>query len=762
MELFKILGKFAIDGIEKAAKELDAATDKAKKSTKETDALGESYEKLTHRVKSQETKLEELKRAYANLTLTQGKNSKEAEECAEEISKLSSELKENRDRLKDAEAAANQFDNSLDDVGSSANKSGKDVNQLSSGMGTKIVKAAKAGAAALAALAGAALAVAESTREYRTEMGKLDTAFKMSGHSSNAAKSAYKSLQSILGETDQAVEAANHLAKLCATEQELQTWTDICTGVFATFGDSLPIEGLTEAANETAKVGQVTGVLADALNWAGVSEDEFNKSLAACNSEQERTELITETLINLYKKTADSYKKNNKAIIEANAAQEEWNAAMAKVGDIVEPAVSLIKSGLAKALSYLADSLTATKRAAEELAGSVNTIEEAEEKIAELEKTLEEFPDDPMLWTDEQRREYQFVITAINETKAKIEELQQEQDELAAKADDPAIQMQASVEQFSTNVGELFNKFQETYEGMYEQINGWFAPFEKAKTTVTTNVGEMVAAMQSQIEFNNTYAANLQTLAEYGLGGLAAGFQTLGPEAAAYAQTIVDAVEQAGGASSEAGQSIIQQFQTVDADVQASQENLATNMTLISEDWGTAIDSMVQALAEGVEGMDMDSEALTAAQNTLDGYLQGVEAKKPEIESAMAALGAMITASLQASIGTVYVPVVQASVGAVDGSHAGGLNYVPFDGYIGQLHKGEAVLTAEEAKAWRAGKTSSGSSGNATQSAAPSPAQPTEIVLNLTAEIDGAALARKTYKYNLLEQRNHGTSLINA
>lgn len=34
-----------------------------------------------------------------------------------------------------------------------------------------------------------------------------------------------------------------------------------------------PIEGLTEATNETAKTGQITGSLADALNWAGVSED---------------------------------------------------------------------------------------------------------------------------------------------------------------------------------------------------------------------------------------------------------------------------------------------------------------------------------------------------------------------------------------------------------------------------------------------------------------------------------------------------------
>lgn len=238
-----------------------------------------------------------------------------------------------------------------------AEESLKKTDKTAGGLGTTLVNGAKnvgkfaVGFAGAAAAAGGALtAIAETTREYREEQGKLQAAFQTSGFSADAAKSTYQALNGVLGDSGQAVEAANHLAMLTTNEQELQTWTDICTGVFATFGDSLPIEGLTEAANETAKVGQVTGPLADALNWAGVSEDAFNASLAACSTEQERQALITETLNGLYSEAADKYREVNGAVIDANVAQDNLNSAMAGIGAAVEPFVTAGKILLSEVL----------------------------------------------------------------------------------------------------------------------------------------------------------------------------------------------------------------------------------------------------------------------------------------------------------------------------------------------------------------------------------------------------------------------------
>lgn len=235
----------------------------------------------------------------------------------------------------------------LDETTTKAKSTSAETGKSFQAIGKAALTIGKGILAAGATIGGAWIAAIEGSREYRTEMGKLDTAFVTNGHSSDAAKKTYQDLQAVLGETDVSVEAANHLAVMTDNEKDLQTWTNICTGVFATFGDSLPIEGLTEAANETAKVGEVTGPLADALNWAGISEDEFNDKLAKCSNEQERQKLIMETLNSTYKSASDQYKATNADVMAANRSQERLTGAMAELGRVGEPILTAVKNAAA-------------------------------------------------------------------------------------------------------------------------------------------------------------------------------------------------------------------------------------------------------------------------------------------------------------------------------------------------------------------------------------------------------------------------------
>ena len=244
----------------------------------------------------------------------------------------------------------------IDDTSEKLKKSKIDWESVGDTVG-KVGKAIGAGVAAMGAAIGAAagafLGLAESTREARVNMGKLETGFTTAGHSAEDAKKTYTELYGILGDDGQATEAAAHLAKLTKNEKELATWTDIATGVYATFGDSLPIENLTEAANETAKTGAITGGLADALNWAGVSEDEFQASLDKRSTEQERQALITKTLNGLYSDAAEKYREVNGDIIDAQKATASLNSAMAELGAIAEPIVTKLKQLAAELLQQI-------------------------------------------------------------------------------------------------------------------------------------------------------------------------------------------------------------------------------------------------------------------------------------------------------------------------------------------------------------------------------------------------------------------------
>nr|UVM95071.1 MAG: hypothetical protein [Bacteriophage sp.] len=245
----------------------------------------------------------------------------------------------------------------------------------------------------VAALAASINELVSTTNEFQEDMGKLSVAAQQNSVSTDAANGAYRDMVGILGETDQSVEAVNHLFALCGDNtKSLSDWTNIASGVYATFGDSLPLEGLTEAANETAKVGQVTGPLADAINWAseaavqqGVAlsgnqaavdaynsalasgatqEDAFNAALAACSTEQERAQLITDTLNGVYADAGAQYQETNADVIAYRQSQSDLTAAMSSLGQEFMPIVTgltdvatMLLSGVQPAVQWFVTNL---------------------------------------------------------------------------------------------------------------------------------------------------------------------------------------------------------------------------------------------------------------------------------------------------------------------------------------------------------------------------------------------------------------------
>lgn len=367
----------------------------------------DATERLTREIAGQEEKLSKLGRGYSNAVLEYGKGSDEAKKFEREIGELSSELKSNQQRLKDAAAGAEELGDSMEDATSGVNRMGGGLSSVGVAVGNLMSSAVQAALEGLRDLASALWNLDEATEEYRAAQGKLNTAFEAAGYSTETAHQAYTDLYAILGDTDTAVEAAQLLAQLADSEEDMAEWAGIAAGVAGTFGDALPINSLTEAANETAKTGEITGALADAINWAakegetyGVAlkanteanaewnkaveaaasaEDYFNLALQSCATESERNQLIMSTLTQSYSEASAAFYENNAALIRARESQALLDESLAGLGETI----STVKSGLQ------AEFLPAIAEVAQAFSGMLTGAEGADAAFAEaIEKLI--------------------------------------------------------------------------------------------------------------------------------------------------------------------------------------------------------------------------------------------------------------------------------------------------------------------------------------------------------------------------------------
>ena len=336
--------------VNKTAKSLEYYRGRMEEIEQSNKEAQTTYAKLSDSIAGQEEDLDKLKKAYANVVLEQGKGSKEAKSLAKQIKSLSSETAKNKTEMENAEQAADKFDKTLIDLDEQTQETSDGFSIMRGAVATFVGNLASSAASAIKDGITNLAGLAESTREYRGEMAKLDSAAQSNGYSIEYAQQKYKDLYGVLGDETAANTTVSNFMAMGTSTQNLDSLLNSSIGIWAKYGDSIPLDGLAESVNETTRVGQVTGNLADALNWAGVNEDQFNEQLAACSSEQERQQLVVDTLNGLYGDLSGSYQEANKSVIDANKANADYQDTLAKIGEKVEPVTTAVRNGFNKVL----------------------------------------------------------------------------------------------------------------------------------------------------------------------------------------------------------------------------------------------------------------------------------------------------------------------------------------------------------------------------------------------------------------------------
>lgn len=373
------LGK-ALESVNKKSNDLSSELGEINRLLKfnpdNAELLAQKQKVLADTVENTAKKLETLREAERQVQ----RQFERGEVSEEQVRALQREIVATESKLKHYQDEAEKATKATDNLGDEAEETGGTFE----GMGGKLANAAKVGLGAVVAGAtaavGALVASAESTREYRTEMGKLTTAFETVGHRTEIAEEAYKRLQAVIGETDQSVEAAQQIALLAESEEDVVQWADLAAGVVARFGDALQPEVFFESANETIKLGEATGSYVQLLEGAGYDVEKFNAGLAACTTESEKQAYMLAITEELLGEASDLYRETNEEVMRANAANEAWTATMADAGAAVEPILTDVKMLGASLLGELMPGITGVTEA---FRGLVNGEDGAAEAVGE-------------------------------------------------------------------------------------------------------------------------------------------------------------------------------------------------------------------------------------------------------------------------------------------------------------------------------------------------------------------------------------------
>ena len=342
------------------------------------------FDKLTSKIKEQENQLEKLSDEYVEVVLSQGKSSKEAQELGGKISKLNSELNENKSRLNSAQDEAKKLAKSLDDVGDSAGESSGGFTVMKGALADLVSQGIQWAISSIGDLIGSLFDLSEATEEYRQMQAKLQGSAESFGYSLDYASEQYKKLYGYVGDDQMATNAITNLMGLGLETSKVDGLVEGAIATWTAYGDSIPIESLTESIAESVKVGSVTGTLADTINWATLSnekwtnvlgsgteaqkafnqaladgeaqEDAFSLALEATTSEKERAELVTRLLNETYGESKATYDEVAGSIIEANNAELELKETQAELGEAMAPvnnAITEMKNEALKAIAPL-------------------------------------------------------------------------------------------------------------------------------------------------------------------------------------------------------------------------------------------------------------------------------------------------------------------------------------------------------------------------------------------------------------------------
>lgn len=389
------------DKMKRADAEFRGQANSIEALTTKNDLLREAQQKQIDKIAKLQTAIEDCGEAYGENDEAVMRFKRQLEKAETDLIDLNDELSSNERYLDEARTSADKCAKSIDEYGKQVKDAAKatdDFNGAGGGKGgignligqlgsLKKMLVGGAVVAGLKATSDAIIGIVDETEEYRKIMGTLETSSQAAGYTAEQTAESYEYLYGVLGDTQTAATTVANLQAIGLAQGDLRGMIDSVIGAWATYGDSIPIDGLAEAVNETIQAGQVTGTFADVLNWAGVSEDEFNAKLAAANDSAERAQIVLNQLANQgLPETAKAWRDANEDIVAYNESQMKLDEAMGQLGETLAPVAAGLKDVFAEGVYAAAD---AVAWLIEKIQGAIQWLKDLNDRISNSEEWKE-------------------------------------------------------------------------------------------------------------------------------------------------------------------------------------------------------------------------------------------------------------------------------------------------------------------------------------------------------------------------------------
>lgn len=402
----------------------------------------------------------------------------------------------------------------------------------------------------------------------------------------------------------------------------------------------------------------------------------------------------------------------------ATAAQYAWNTAInANPIGLIAAAVAALAIGIGKATK-------AHKDFVKELAGEPQTVEEARAKVEELEQQYEEaskarlemFTSDAGFSGD--TVEMERLAEAIKQAKQNLADLEAQEQAAAEEAAKPANVIKAASEEYAAAAQSILEDYQNTYttiyNGLHDVGSAFTSKIEVAKMSWDDFMGNLKGNTEvlQQIDEDFAFVSEKADLAGVSIDGLAQYLASMSTgEQAGFLAGVRKELEDMSGGTDGLSRKFATLMDGISA-YEAAGTETSDGLALAVENVNARMQEAADSYVEKVGDLDQEAAATEAATNTMSGLVAGIDSSTPGVLAKLDSLASQMKSRLTNSFAN-YTLTIKANIKGsnVPGAKSG-LDYVPYDDYLVRLHKGEKVLTAEEARAYRAGE-SAGTSGGA-------------------------------------------------